>query len=116
VHAFITSKVDYCNGLLLTGLPKKTMRQLQLIQKNAAASILSRTRKWRWTSLQNMKSEPYIYLILPISTPCWYKSFNGLGPQYIADMLTEYKPITQIIRITSARNTKGSLKAWRVCF
>jgi len=21
-----------------------------------------------------------------------YKSFNGLGPQYIADMLTEYKP------------------------
>jgi len=21
-----------------------------------------------------------------------YKSFNGLGPQYIADMLTRYKP------------------------
>ncbi len=32
VHAFITSRVDYCNGLL----PKKSVRQLQLIQNTAA--------------------------------------------------------------------------------
>ncbi len=39
VHAFITSRVDYCNGLL----PKKSVRQLQLIQ-NTAAWTLTRTR------------------------------------------------------------------------
>ena len=39
VHAFISGRVDYCNGLL-TALPKQTIKQLSIIQ-NSAARVLS---------------------------------------------------------------------------
>uniref|UniRef100_A0A8C6UC06 Ig-like domain-containing protein n=1 Tax=Neogobius melanostomus TaxID=47308 RepID=A0A8C6UC06_9GOBI len=44
IHAFVSSRLDYCNGLL-TGLSKRAVRQLQNIQ-NAAARVLTRTRKY----------------------------------------------------------------------
>jgi len=44
IHAFVSSRLDYCNSLL-TGLSKRAVRQLQYIQ-NAAARILTRTRKY----------------------------------------------------------------------
>ena len=43
VHAFISSKLDYCNGLLY-GLPSSEIQKLQRLQ-NAATGLLTRTKK-----------------------------------------------------------------------
>jgi len=92
VHAFITSRVDNCNGLL-TGLPKKSIRQVQLIQ-NAAARVLSRTRKYENITpvLRSLHWLPVTFRIDFKVLQLVYKLFTGLGTQYNADMLTEYKP------------------------
>ena len=44
VHAFISSRLDYCNSLL-TGIGDGVLRKLQSVQ-NAAARIITNTRKF----------------------------------------------------------------------
>ena len=44
VHAFVTSRLDYCNSLLY-GLPQDLTNKLQCVH-NTAARIVSRTRKY----------------------------------------------------------------------
>ena len=44
VHAFVSSKLDYCNSLLY-GLPKHMISSLQSVQ-NTAARIITLTKKF----------------------------------------------------------------------
>ncbi len=44
VHTFMTSRLDYCNALL-GGCPESSINKLQIV-KNAAARVLTRSRKY----------------------------------------------------------------------
>ncbi|XP_068573506.1 uncharacterized protein, partial [Cebidichthys violaceus] len=92
VHAFIFSRLDYCNGVF-TGLCKKSTRKLQLIQ-NAAARVLTKTKKvdhitpvlrsLHWLPVQQRIDFKILLLV--------YKALNGLGPKYISNLLLPYEP------------------------
>ncbi len=93
VHAFMTSRLDYCNALL-GGYPASSVNKLQIVQ-NAAARFLTRSRKYdhitpilqslHWLSIKFRTS----YKILLLT----YKALNGLDHTYLTNLLSRYNPI-----------------------
>ncbi len=92
IHAFMTSRLDYCNALL-GGCSARLINKLQLVQ-NAAARVLTRTRKYDHISpvlstLHWLPIKHHIdFKILFIT----YKVLNGLAPQYLSELLSHYSP------------------------
>ena len=92
VHAFIFSRLNYCDGVL-AGLSKNAIRQLQLIQ-NAAARVLTRTKKVDHITpvLRSLHWLPVYQRIDFKIRLLVYKALNGFGPKYISDLLPRYGP------------------------
>ena len=88
VHAFVTSRIDYCNSLLY-GQPKCVLKNLQYVQ-NSAARLIYLSRKFdhvtpllitpHWLPI-----EQRIYSKILLIT---YKVLNGKAPKYISDLLS----------------------------
>jgi len=62
VHAFVTSRVDYCNSVL-SSASKKVMDKLQHVQ-NAAARLVTGTRKYE-RGLSTLMHDDLHWLVVP---------------------------------------------------
>ena len=88
VHAFISSRLDYCNSLLL-GVSETLIQRLQRIQ-NITARIVTNSSKYdhiteilkmlHWLPIRQRIAFKVILLT--------YRSLNGTAPKYISELLT----------------------------
>ncbi len=92
VHAFMTSRLDYCNALL-GGCPASSINKLQIVQ-NAAARVLTKSRKY--DHITQFCSLCTGYLLSSVSVTKYYylpiKALNGLAPAYLTSLLSRYNP------------------------
>ena len=85
VHAFVSSRPDYCNALLY-GVADGLYRRLQSVQ-NAAVRLESwpRRRGHIRPTLQRLHWLPLRQLVLFRIAVLVYQCLNGLAPSYLAD-------------------------------
>ncbi len=92
IHAFITSRLDYCNSLLY-GISKSQVARLQLVQ-NAAAKFLKNGRKFDHVTpiLRALHWLPVHFRIEFKILLFVFKCLNNLAPNYLSDLLCPYNP------------------------
>ena len=92
VHAFVTSRLDYCNSLLY-GIQQQHLDKLQRVQ-NMAARLITHTRMHEHITpvLKELHWLPVRQRIIFKLLSLVYKSLHGLAPVYLQELTTIHQP------------------------
>lgn len=115
VHAFISSRLDYCNSLYV-GISHRQLSRLQLVQ-NAAARLLTGTKKREHITpvLRSLHWLPVKFRIDFKILLVVFKALHNLSPNYISNLIEPYISVrslrssNQLLLVTpqSKKKSKG---------
>lgn len=115
VHAFISSRLDYCNSLYV-GISHQQLSRLQLVQ-NAAARLLTGTKKREHITpvLCSLHWLPVKFRIDFKILLVVFKALHNLSPNYISNLIKPYisarslRSSNQLLLVTpqSKKKSKG---------
>jgi hypothetical protein len=87
VHAFVTSKLDYCNALYI-GIPRHQLQRLQRVQNCAARLLAGADRSDHITPiLRDLHWLPVEQRVQFKITLLVYKAITGRAPKYLCDLI-----------------------------
>lgn len=93
IHAFVTSRLDYCKSLYV-GLDQSSLRRLQVVQ-NAAARLLTGKKRHDHISsvLASLHWLPVKFRIQFKVLLIVFKCLNGLAPSYLSKLLQPHTTV-----------------------
>ena len=88
IHAFVSSRIDYCNSLLY-GVPSCHLHKLQQVQNAAARLIFEESKYCHVTPLlKSLHWLPVKYRIIFKVLLITFKAIHGLVPVYISELIS----------------------------
>src|SRR5688572_10468314 len=122
VHAFICSRIDYCNSLFV-GLPKVRLSPVQSVL-NAAARLIARLPRFSHISSYMLEKLHWLPLTARIQLKVLVlvcRSYSGLAPKYLCCLVrrpisaTSHRPLRSLDRldllVPRARTTMAKSRA-----